>query len=274
MTDLEYINDPDLHGNYQYVSLEEVVESMVQDSLDEDSYLKNTPRFKIIKAALEGIRKLVDTANDVKGFEITVPDNLQVVVPMDFVNWVRVSLVVFDPITRGFMMHPLNENRNINTAIGYLQDHKGDLLFDHEGNILTADSSSGYGHGYKRYKVSDMGPCGQGRYLEPRDVSVYGEFVLDERKGVFLFSSDLMDKEVVIEYVSDGLQEKLKGKGVTVHKGIVKPLEDWIYYTCIRRRRNVPANEKDRALKDFQTSLHKANISRLNLKLYEIARHF
>lgn len=275
MTDLEYIDNKDGHGAYQYVPLSKVINDMVTESLDDDSYLKNTPRFRFIQYAKEGIRNLnQEAANDILAFEITVPDNLVVVVPKDYVNWVRISLVTRDPITNGFMLQPLNENRNINTAIGYLQDHKGDLLFDNNGMILTSDSSNTYAHPYKRYKVSDLGSCGQGKYLDTSKVSKYGEFAIDERKGKILFSSDLMDKEVVIEYISDGLQAELNEEEITIHKDLKETLQNWIYYACIERRRNVPANEKERALLRYKTTLHKAKLDRLNIKLYEIIRHF
>lgn len=275
MSDIEYFNDKSKHGNYQYVSLSSIIDNMLSESFDDDSYLKNTTRHKLLQYAKEGIRKLTQqVSNDVLAFEITVPDNLVVVVPADYVDWVRVSLVVKDSITGGFMLHPLNENRNINTAIGYLQDHKGDLLFDNNGMILTSDSSNAFANGYKRYKVSDLGSCGPGKYLDATKVSQYGEFVVDERKGLMLFSSDLMDHEVVIEYISDGLQSELKEEEITIHKQIQETLENWIYYSCIERRRNVPANEKERALRRYKTTLHQSKVDRLNLKLYEIARHF
>lgn len=275
MTDQDYILDKEEHGAYQYVSLKEVIDNMLLETLDEDSYLKNINRFRLLQFAKQGIRKLnQEAANDILAFEITVPDNLVVVIPKDYVNWVRVSLVTRDPITNGFMLQPLNENRNINTAIGYLQDHKGDLLFDNNGNILTSDSSNTFAHPYKRYTISDLGSCGQGKYLDTSKVAKYGEFVIDERKGVMLFSSDLMDKEVVIEYISDGLQAELSEEEITIHKNLQETLENWIYYACIERRRNVPANEKQRALLRYKTTLHQAKIDQLNIKLYEIARHF
>lgn len=275
MTDLEYIENKEAHGAYQYVSLKTIIDNMVLESLDDDSYLKNTARFRFLQYAKQGIRELTqEAANDILAFEITVPDNLVVVVPKDYVNWVRISLVTRDPITNGFMLQPLNENRNINTAIGYLQDHKGDLLFDSKGMILTSDSSNAYAHPYKRYKVSDLGSCGPGKFLDTSKVSKYGEFVIDERKGKILFSSDLMDKEVVIEYISDGLQAELNEEEVTIHKDLQETLENWIYYACIERRRNVPANEKNRALLRYKTTLHEAKLDRLNIKLYEIIRRF
>ncbi len=275
MTDQEYILNKEAHGAYQYVSLKTIIDNMILESLDDDSYLKNTARFRLLQYAKQGIRELTqEAANDILAFEITVPDNLVVVVPKDYVNWVRISLVTRDPITNGFMLQPLNENRNINTAIGYLQDHKGDLLFDNNGMILTSDSSNAYAHPYKRYKVSDLSSCGPGKFLDTSKVSKYGEFVIDERKGKILFSSDLMDKEVVIEYISDGLQAELNEEEVTIHKDLQETLENWIYYACIERRRNVPANEKQRALLRYKTTLHQAKLDRLNIKLYEIIRHF
>jgi hypothetical protein len=266
MTEEQYYNSPHLHGNYQYVSLKDIIDNMLSESLDEDSYLKNISRSKIIKKALEGIRKLnTNTANDILAIEITVPDSLYITMPFDYVNWVRVSVIIDGAL------QPLNENKNINTAIGYLQDHRGELLFDNKGMVLTADSGNIYNTPYKRYTLKDCCGCGQSN-VNNKDIAKYGEFVVDDRRGSIAFSSDLMDKDIVLEYISDGLQADLREEEVTIHKFLQEPLENWIYYSCIERKRNVPANEKQRALMRYQGSLHQAKLDRMNVKLYEILR--
>lgn len=266
MTEEQYYSDPKSHGKYQYVPLNDIIENMLSETYDEDSYLKNTSRSKLLKHALNGIKQLnTNTANDILAVEITVPDSLYITMPFDYVDWVRISVIIDGKL------QPLNENKKINTAIAYLQDHKGELLFDDRGMVLTADSGNIYNTPYQRYKVESCCGCGGGNFSN-KDFSKYGEFVIDERRGTIAFSSDLMDKDIVLEYISDGLQADLREEDITIHKYLQEPLENLIYHLCIERRRNVPANEKQRAFQRYKGSLHQAKLDKMNFKLYEVLR--
>jgi hypothetical protein len=43
-----------------------------------------------------------------------------------------------------------------------------------------------------------------------------------ERRGKMLFSSELAEREIVVQYVSDGLQAELTESEITVHKDIAR----------------------------------------------------
>ena len=265
-----YYNNPDSHGNYQYVSLEEVITQLELEQLDEDSYLENTKRYKMVHHAKQGLRELTaQAAQDTLAFEVTVGTDLVVTLPQDYVNYVRVSVVVLDPNTGSFRLHPLDVNGNISIADGYLQDNEYFLLFDHNGDILRADDSNAYAFPYKKYAFAE---CGGQSKLDTAKLSRYGEFTVDERRGKLLLSSELADQQIVVEYISDGLQSNLSESEITIHKHIVPALKDWIYYACIAYKRNVPANEKKRALDRYKTSLHEAKLKRADFNFLEIAR--
>lgn len=195
-------------------------------------------------------------------FEITVPDSLVWPLPQDYVNYCRISVVLRDDVTNSYRIFPINVNRNINMAIGYLQDHNADLLFDGDGQILMADSLNAIAQPYKRYKMWQN--------VDSFNKSQFGEVNVDRRR--FAFSSDLANKEVVIEYVSDGLQADLSESQITAHKYLRRTIEAFIYHSCIERKRNVPSNEKARAKQAYDTALHKSKLSLSGLDLREIAR--
>ncbi|WP_395073875.1 hypothetical protein [Flavobacterium sp.] len=265
----QYYLDQNSHGKYQYTTLKDIVDNMLLEANEDDSYLKNVKRSKIVNHARQAIRTVSrQAASDVLAIEITVPDTLFWVLPQDYVNYARVSVVVLDEVTGTLRLHALDVNEKINTAIGYLQDNNGDLLFDNLGQILTADSSNGYNLLFKSYSFSG----GYQPMLNTSKLSKFGEFVIDERRGCILFGSELMDKEIVIEYVSDGLQADLKEEEITVHQYLRDCIQDWIYFACIERKRNVPANEKQRALNRYKTTLHQCKIARANFDLLQIAR--
>lgn len=272
MTDQGYFNNTGDHGNYQFIPISDIIDDLLLESQEDDSYLKNIKRYTIIHHAFKGVKRLNrNVVNNILAFEITVPESLTVVVPPDFVSWVRISVVVSE--RDSFVLKPLNENRKINTAIGYLQDNKSEILFDNNGEVLTADASNVYNFPFKRYSISEFSSCTNSySNLKTSEVSRYGEFVFNSNDGLISFSSDLMDKEVVIEYLSDGLQANLKEEEVRVHKDLEEVLKDWIYYSCIERKRNVPSNEKQRALLRYKTTLHHLRLNELNLKAYEIIR--
>jgi len=265
-----YYNDSDMHGNYQYVSLEEVITQMELEKLDEDSYLEHTKRYKMVHHAKQGLRELTaQAANDILAFEVTVGTDLTVTLPQDYVNYVRVSVAVMDSLTGSFRLHPLDVNGNINIADGYLQDNDFFILFDEQGGILRADDTNAYGFPYKKYAFEESG--GQFK-LDTAKLSRYGEFTVDERRGKLLLSSELAEQQLVIEYVSDGLQANLSESEITIHKHIVPALKDWIYYACIAYKRSVPANEKKRALDRYKTTMHEAKLKRADFNFLEIAR--
>src|SRR5690554_4721630 len=151
----QYYSDEDNFGQYQYVSIKEIVNAMMLETQDDDSYLKNTKRSKILFHAKQGIRELNrSVANDVRAYEITVPDSLVFPLPQDYVNYVRISVIIFDNVTGSLRLQPLDVNYTINTAIGYLQDHNADILFDDQGGILMSESSNAIARPYKKYSFS------------------------------------------------------------------------------------------------------------------------
>lgn len=267
MTDIAYYENEDNHGNYQYTSLKQIIDNLLMEATEEDSFIKNTKRFNLVKHAKEAIRNINATVgNEILAFEITVPLSCVVVLPPDFVNYVRVSKVLRDN-DGNYHLEPLDINYNIQTAIGYLQDHEAELLFDSDGYILTADSKNAYAQPFKSYNIPSIHSS---KTFLLNNLSKNGEFTIDKRRGTLLVNSDLADTEIVIEYLSDGL--KSDEDEITVHKNLVETIENWIYYAAIERKRNVPMNEKQRSLSRYKATLHKAKIKLKDITPLRIER--
>ncbi len=267
ITPEQYYSQEENFGKYQYVSLKEIIDEIMIEAMDDDSFMKNTKRSKFVLNAKQGIKKLTQ---DIPGEELaivmTVGEQLSFPLPQNYVDYVWVSVIV-----DGKLM-PININSNMNTGIGFLQDHNAEILFDEDGKILTSDGDNVFGKPYVKYSFCDNYRGGFGE-LDTSKLSRYGEAVIDERRGMIAFSSNLFDKDVVLRYKSDGLQwEKLEESKITVHKTLQEPLRDWIYYSCISYKRNVPQSEKERALRRYKTTAHNAKIIRSNIDLLEISR--
>lgn len=272
-TQEEYYENEDNFGKYQYVPLSEVVNAMVLETQDDGSFLKGTKRTKILYHAKQGLRNLSkNVASDVRGYEITVPDDLVWALPQDYVRNLKIFLVQRNEGTGNLDLLQLQNSPNMFTEIGYLQDNDAELLYDDEGNILEADSSNSIAQSYNS-NFSSPSAFGNRPTKDMSKYSNYGDFAFDEARGIIVFSSNLIDKEVVIRYQSDGLQAELSDSEVLLHKDLKEALESYIYHKCIARKRNelVPANEKHRANNEFKTLRHKAAISRAKFDLLRIA---
>ena len=272
ITPYDYHTEEDKHGSYQYVALKAIVNDLEFEFSDDNHYLKSVKRSRILYWSKEAIRKFnKQVFDDVRAAEITVPENLTLALPHNFVDYVRVSVVVEDPATESYRLKPLNINTEMNIADGYLQDHDAEILFDEDGGILMADASNVYNKPYKKYHF-DSNPIGKQFEKDTSKLSKFGEFTIDKRHGKIAFSSDLYDKEIVIEYVSDGLEfDTYNDEVIKVHKNLISLVKDWVYYALIKATR-VSQSEKKRALDRYKTELHQAKLDNANFDFIQIAR--
>jgi len=262
MKPIDYYNTKKNNGGYQYVLLSKIIDDFIYETMDDDSILKNTKRVKIIKHAKDALLELnKSTLNQEKVMEITVPENLSITMPHDYVALKKISVVVEDKVTSSLRLMPLNRNAKINIAPRSLQGNTGELLFDAAGNVLTTDVSNAYNKPFKKYE-----------YIEGNSQFVaFGEFTIDKNRGKILFSSDLYNNEIVLQYRTDGLQFDTYGEDeIRVHKDMVTVLKDLMFYSLIRYKRNIPQNRIQSALLRFKTTRHEAKLNNLELNLVEV----
>lgn len=257
MTDLEYYEDSSKHGEYQYTLLSDLITDYMM-SRDSDDYTSNVPRYKVLYQAKRALRELYfDVARDIKAIELDLSPTLNVVLPPDFINYVRISW-----LDSNGNLHPMAMDESISTATEYLQDNEYELLFDNEGYVLEGSKS-------KSLSENDRSVIGEYRvlydsYMPNKDNSKTfpnGRFKVDRSVGVIQFNSTAQSKTIVLEYISDGLYEGSNVDGDTslkIHKFAETAVLDYIYYNLIKNRRNTPANEKMRARKEYYNSKRQA----------------
>ena len=255
-------------GNYQYLKLSEIISDFELQAQDTSSYISGMPRSLLLRHAKSALKSLhQDVSSEVKALELTIGDDLTFPLPQDYVDYIRVSLLSGDNT-----LVPLDINRNLNTADTYLQDHKYEILFDNDGDVLEADGNNIVNKPYKSYKIGSA-TYGGNFQTDTSEFSKHGEFTINERKGKIYFSSGLFDKSIVLEYLSDGVEwERIDASEITYHKFLNEALNDLMYYRCIERRTNVPMNEKIRAKNQHKTSAHKAKIKLANFDLQAIKK--
>lgn len=268
MNPQQYYEDEGNHGYYQYVTLKQFVDEFMIETTDPDSYLNNTPRSKILTQTKIGIRNLSrEIKKTVKAVELTVGDAGYLILPQDYIDWVRVSVV-----DENGHLQALNINHRINRADSYLQDDLYEILFDDQGQILRSHGNSFYGQPYKKLAFSDNG-FGRKYEVDTSKFAYWGEFSVDEERGTIAFSSNLFNRDIVIEYISDGLESENIDEGqIRIHKNLVETLSDWVYSECIQKRRNVPANEKQRARARYKSTLQKCKIDSADFDINQMFR--
>ena len=105
--------------------------------------------------------------------------------------------------------------------------------------------------------------------LQPEEAQVNGKFTINERLGKFCFTSDLVDKLIILEYVSDGLaySEDMK---------VPKMAEEAIYmhiaHAILSTRRNTPEYIINRYKRERSAAYRNAKIRLSNIKIGEISQ--
>lgn len=229
LTDREYHGDEANWGESQFISMKDLVNNFYMFYVGDDKIINNVKRYDVVFHAKRAIQELnYDALRNVKALELELPTDLQLEVPKDFVQLVRLSWVD----DRG-RLHPIMVDRNTTMAKAYLQDNDYNILFDDDGDALEGTS-------FIDTKLTDIANNADenqnsqstlsdefygGRFgLDTARANVNGTYNLDKVKGVIRFSSEVKGKHVVIEYLTDGI-DYLTEDEVKVNKLV----EDYIY---------------------------------------------
>ena len=256
MTQQSYYSTSADWGNSQYIFLHKFVNNFMS-TIDNGDFIAGSERRNVIAYAKSGIQEFsYDSLKEIKAIELSVSDSLQITMPQDYVNYVRISIVD----TSG-MLYPLAVNTQLSVAKAYLQDSNYNLLFDGAGNVLTGTGTRqpSIVTGTTTYNDLQISEILENQANFNKNFSnVYrnGAFVINKEDGVIQFSSSISYKEIVLEYFSDGVTD-IEDGSVKVHKFAEQALYDYVYWRLISRKTGVPFIEKDRAKKEFGISQQK-----------------
>ena len=209
-----------------YTTLDEIIKSLsIQlDLAGEHAYLR------FFELARVGLRELsFDTTKHVKTSLFTIDKTTNTVtLPSDYVKYVRIGAY------------------NQDGTINYLA--KADNLYI--GSATPADSTvdetlddnpaiwyDGYGVG-KRYGK------GGGQ-------NAHGYYRVNEKANTINFASSINVDEIVLEYITDGLDNIDSTSNVQIHSFAADALRAYIYWAHIKYKRDFSATDKEMAKKDF-----------------------
>lgn len=266
MPDIDYYGDDSQWGNYQFDTIEKIVNDYMAMQHPDD-YSSTTPRYMIVYYARQGLKELYfDVLQQIKAIELEMSPSLTVIMPPDLVNYVRISWVD----ERG-LLHPMAVNNNMSIATAYLQDNEFEILFDENGCTLQGTGVRDTTTVEDRRIAGCYSVCRDSYTSFRPNVNrsnhyPNGYYRVDKDRGVIEFSADAKFKTIVLEYISDGLFDGCGGANdeeIRIHKFARKALTDYISYELTKNRKNVPAIEKKRARVEFFNSRRIA-IRRLN----------
>ncbi len=266
-------------GSYQYTKLEDIVNNFMLMYVGNDKLINNAERYNVLFHAKRGIQELnYDALKETKVIELSVADNATIVLPPDFVNWVRISLY------KDGTLKPLQENVQQNFAKSYLQDNDARVLFDEEGDVLigtamldsdridglqkTQYQGSGRMNGALGYNIDNSWVFDYsigGRYgMDTSTANANPTFRVNKSSGVITFGSEMADEIVVLEYVSDGMEG-----GDDANVSVNKLFEDFVYayikYAILSSKLNVQEYIVRRSQKEKSALLRNAKIRISNI---------
>ena len=282
----------DNYGSYQYIKLNDIINNFQVGYVGQDKILPRVKRSDLIFFAKRSMQEFsYDTLKSIKSAELTVPPTLTLVLPQDYVNYVRCSWI--DNLGVKHIIYPTN-NITISPYYTQVQDSTGIPTQDNFGNDIEGTSitqdrwhnsdsnlvdgvaqtgndfseSDWYGYGYGWGVTGGYG-YGQLYGMDPQASQGNGWFNINERENKLSFSSNLVDKLIVLEYVSDGLAYDLDSR---VPKMAEEAMYAAILYSLVSGRINQPEYVVQRLRKDKISKLRNAKIRLSNIKLDEISQ--
>ena len=120
-------------GNYQFTSLEDIINQFMIVYVGEDKIISKIKRTDVAFHAQRAMQELsFDTFKSCKSQEITVPASLQMKLPQDYVNYTKISWV--DSAGIKHLLYPTSKTSN---PISPQQDANGDFLF-HNTRLINS----------------------------------------------------------------------------------------------------------------------------------------
>jgi len=275
------------YGSYEYITLNNIVNNFIVAYVGAGKLIPSVKRTDLVFHAKRALQEFsYDTLKSIKSQELTIPPSLSVVTPQDYVNYVRMSWIDSAGVQR--IIYPANNLTNspystpIQDSEGVpTQDNFGENL---EGTSITEErwksNSQGILQGEFNASVDwagfDWGYGGMWNFgygqlygIDPQYSQVNGWFNMNDREGKISFSSNLVGKLIILEYISDGLAYDMDSR---VPKLAEAALYAYLSHAVLASRINQPEYIIQRLKREASSKLRNAKIRLSNIKLGEIVQ--
>jgi len=276
-----WLNNDDL-GGYQFVTIKDVINNFMVAYVGEDKIISKIKRTDVAFYAQRAIAEFsFDTLPSDKAIEIEVAPNLSFPLPQDYVNYVKFSWTDQQGYQR--IIYP---TRNTSNPTAYNQDGtaEAEYIYDNNGKVTEADQSvtltrfnanyydpaaAEFSSNYSVDELVNLYRYGRRYGLEPELANANGVFFIDQLKGVIHFSSDMVNRIVTCEYISDGLGTDAE---MVVHKFAEDAIYKYIAHAVLATRANTQEYLVARFKKEMTAAKRNAKLRLSNLKISEIAQ--
>ena len=265
------------YGSYQYVSIDDVISNFMVSYVGDDKIIAKAKKSDVAFHAQRGIQELnYDTIKSFKAQEIEIPPSLNMILPQDYVNYVKMSWKDDSGIER--IIYP---TRNTSNPLGILQDSEYRYLFDGDGKLHTSynsttwDSYSGSSNfttdsnDTKSSEYDDLHVPGKRFGIIPEHAQINGSFFIDNLKGIIYFSSNISSKIVTLKYISDGLGTDSE---MVVHKFAEEAMYKYMAHAILASKSQIPEYVVNRFKKERFAEIRKAKLRLSNLKSEELTQ--
>jgi hypothetical protein len=276
------------YGSYAYIKVSELVTNFLVGYVGNGKIIQNVKRNDVIFHVKRALQEFsYDTLPSIKSQEATIPHNLSIPMPQDYVNYVKMSWV--DQLGVKHIIYPTTLTSNPDSLLP--QDWQGQPIQDNfsedlnatslteerwatandriiNGNLNLSDINKGiypgtwYGFGFEGFWGERYG-------LNPETSQKNGWFTMNHREGKISFSSNLRDSLVIFEYISDGLAYD---QDMKVPKMAEEAIYAYVNHAVLSTKVNTPEYIVNRYKKEKSAKLRNAKIRLSNIKLDEIVQ--
>jgi len=281
--DSNYYSTASLHGNYQFLTLEEVVKTFMATYVGVGKICENVRSSDVSFHAGRAVQEFnYDVFRSIKSQEVTVGNDLQLILPRDFVN--HVKLAYSDSAGVKHILYPARHTSNPLDIGQDLTTTNNDFTFT--GNALDTDTSSETMANFKAstpvenqnddYEDEVYKYMTDERYgIEPEHAQINGSYFIDYANGKIHFSSILAGKTLVLDYISDGMNAADSGGvpsgSAIVHKFAEEAMYKHILYGCLSAQAQ-PHPMLAMIKKERFAETRNAKIRLSNIKIEELAQ--
>jgi len=274
-TEHDYYNGNDF-GGYQFISLDHIINNFMIAYVGEGKIIPKIKRTDVAFHAQRAIQELsYDTFKSTKSQEIEIPPSLIMLLPQDYVNYVK--LVWSDSAGIEHVIYPAIKTSNPkaisqNADGSYITD--GTSLTEQDPTDHLSDTWTSYKSGTPSENQDDYiddtyWPNLGGRIgLDPVHAQGNGSFYIDELQGKIHFSSNISGKTVILKYISDGLGTDGE---MIVHKfaeeAMYKSIAYAILSTTIAGQPLAPSFQQQKSV-----AIRTAKLRLSNLKIEELTQ--
>ena len=273
-------------GYYRRTNLNDIINNFIIAYVGDGKVLTKIPRYEVAFWSQRAVQEFsYDVFHSEKSIEIQLSTTLQMSLPSDYVNYIKICYTDNFGVQRTILPSGVTHANK-----GVAQDNNYHYLYDQEGNVIFAETSEtidryqtansalveqealDYYNGY--FENNFFGYFGSRYGATPQFQNTNGTFVLDLNAGQIYFDSSFSkDAIITLTYVSDGLGENGNFDNVLVPK----LAEDAVYASMLynlSKLRPSAAGAVQLYKKEAYAKMQNAKIRISNMKIEEMTNIF